>query len=99
MVHYGCNRSTGARTPGLGVPAPTDGGSAGRLSDDFGPTQRSEDERRSKGGLRMESGRLGRLATFTARHRWPVIGAWLVLTVIGGVAAGKLSSRWYQSFS
>src|SRR5262245_642101 len=47
----------------------------------------------------MDSGRLGRLATFTARHRWPVIGAWLVLTVIGGVAAGKLSSRWYQSFS
>jgi putative drug exporter of the RND superfamily len=46
-----------------------------------------------------DSGRLGRLAHFTARHRWPVIGAWIVLTLFGGVAAGKLSSRWYQSFS
>ena len=41
--------------------------------------------------------RLGRLAHFTARHRWPVIAVWIVLTVIGGVAAGKLSTRWYQS--
>src|SRR5215831_1646520 len=47
----------------------------------------------------MDSGRLGRLAIFTARHRWPVIAAWTVLTLVGGVAAGKLSSRWYQSFS
>src|SRR5438270_6405876 len=46
-----------------------------------------------------DSGRLGRLAYFTARHRWPVIGVWIVLTLLGGVAAGKLSSRWYQSFS
>src|SRR5213592_2336748 len=44
-------------------------------------------------------GTLGRLAHFTARHRWPVIGVWIVLTLFGGVAAGKLSSRWYQSFS
>jgi predicted RND superfamily exporter protein len=43
--------------------------------------------------------RLGRLARLIARRRWPVIGVWIVLTVIGGVAAGKLSSRWYQSFS
>jgi RND superfamily putative drug exporter len=43
--------------------------------------------------------RLARLAHFTARHRWPVIGVWLVLTMLGGVAAGKLSSRWFQSFS
>src|SRR5919198_5696163 len=48
---------------------------------------------------RTDIGRLARLAHFTARRRWPVIGVWLVLTVIGGVAAGKLSSRWYQSFS
>jgi putative drug exporter of the RND superfamily len=41
--------------------------------------------------------RLGRLAQFTARYRWPVIAAWIVLTVVGGVAAGKLSTRWYQS--
>src|SRR5262245_3972878 len=46
-----------------------------------------------------EPGRLGRLALFMARHRWPVIAVWIVLTLIGGVAAGKLSSRWYQSFS
>jgi putative drug exporter of the RND superfamily len=45
------------------------------------------------------TGRLGRLAHFTARHRWWVIGAWIVLTVFGGFAAGQLSSRWYQSLS
>jgi putative drug exporter of the RND superfamily len=43
--------------------------------------------------------KLARLAHFTTRHRWPVIGVWIVLTLIGGVAAGKLSSRWYQSLS
>src|SRR5581483_3920107 len=47
----------------------------------------------------MKSGLLERLAHFTARRRWWVIGVWIVLTMIGGVAAGKLSSRWYQSFS
>jgi len=41
--------------------------------------------------------RLGNLAHFTARYRWPVIALWVVLTLVGGVAAGKLSSRWYQS--
>ena len=45
----------------------------------------------------LEAGRLGRLAHLTARYRWPVIAAWIVLTLIGGVAAGKLSTRWYQS--
>src|SRR5581483_65975 len=61
---------------------------------------RSSDSYAMSGGVNMnDHGRLGRLAHFTARHRWPVIGVWLVLTVIGGVAAGKLSSRWYQSFS
>jgi putative drug exporter of the RND superfamily len=43
------------------------------------------------------AGRLGRLAQLTARYRWPVIVVWLVLTVVGGIAAGKLSTRWYQS--
>ncbi|PWU24789.1 MAG: hypothetical protein C5B48_04555, partial [Candidatus Rokuibacteriota bacterium] len=43
--------------------------------------------------------RLARLARLVARRRWPVIGVWIVLTLIGGIAAGKLSSRWYQSFS
>jgi hypothetical protein len=42
-------------------------------------------------------GRLGRLALFIARRRWPVIGVWIVLTLLGGVAAGQLSSRWYHS--
>jgi putative drug exporter of the RND superfamily len=48
---------------------------------------------------RNDQDRLVRLAHFTARHRWPVIGVWVVLTLVGGVAASKLSSRWYQSFS
>ena len=43
--------------------------------------------------------RLGRLAHLTTRYRWPVIAVWIVLTLFGGVAAGKLSNRWYQSFS
>ena len=42
---------------------------------------------------------LARLAHFVARHRWPVIGAWVVLTLFGGFAAGQVSKRWYQSFS
>ena len=48
---------------------------------------------------RTGSGRLGNLAHFTARHRWPVIGVWIVLTLFGGFAAGQLSSRWYQSLA
>src|SRR6266496_1875591 len=44
-------------------------------------------------------GRLARLGHLTARYRWPVIAVWVVLTLVGGVAAGKLSSRWYQSLS
>jgi RND superfamily putative drug exporter len=46
-----------------------------------------------------DAGRLAQLGHFVARHRWPVIAIWIVLTLFGGVAAGKLSSRWYQSFS
>jgi RND superfamily putative drug exporter len=42
-------------------------------------------------------GLLPRLAHFTARYRWAVIVFWVVLTVVGVVAAGKLNSRWYQS--
>ena len=48
---------------------------------------------------RSDPRRLGRLAHFTARHRWQVIGVWIVLTLFGGVAAGQLSSRWYQSLA
>jgi RND superfamily putative drug exporter len=46
-----------------------------------------------------DPGALGRLAHVIARRRWPVIAVWIVLTLVGGVAAGKLSKRWYQSFS
>src|SRR5690349_20802709 len=42
---------------------------------------------------------LARLAHLTARHRWPVIGVWLALTLFGAFAAQKVSARWYQSFS
>ncbi|HEY4348760.1 MAG TPA: MMPL family transporter [Gaiellaceae bacterium] len=42
---------------------------------------------------------LTRLAHFLTRHRWPVIGAWLVLTLFGAFAAGQVSNRWLQSFS
>src|SRR5438105_510202 len=52
---------------------------------------------RNGGQPRRDVGPLGRLAHFTARYRWPVIAAWILLTLVGGVAAGKLSTRWYQS--
>ena len=42
---------------------------------------------------------LARLAHLTVRHRWPVIGVWLVLTLFGAFAAGKVSTRWYQSLA
>ncbi len=42
---------------------------------------------------------LARLAHVVARHRWKVIAAWIVLTLVGGFAAGQVSKRWYQSFS
>src|SRR3954451_6047817 len=35
-------------------------------------------------------------ARFISRHRWPVIGVWIVLTLIGVVTSGRLSDRWYQ---
>ena len=43
--------------------------------------------------------RLAGLGHFTARFRWPVIVVWILLTLVGGVAAGKLSTRWYQSIA
>ncbi len=42
---------------------------------------------------------LTRLAHLTFRHRWPVIAAWLALTLFGGFAAGEVSTRWYQSIA
>jgi RND superfamily putative drug exporter len=47
----------------------------------------------------QETPMLTRLAHLTVRHRWAVIGIWLVLTVFGGIAAGKVSTRWFWSFS
>jgi putative drug exporter of the RND superfamily len=42
---------------------------------------------------------LAGLAHAVARNRKKVIGAWIVLTLFGGFAAGQVSKRWYQSFS
>jgi len=42
---------------------------------------------------------LARLAHVIARHRWKIIGLWILLTLLGGFAAGQVSKRWYQSFS
>jgi putative drug exporter of the RND superfamily len=42
---------------------------------------------------------LARLAHWVTRHRWLVIGVWIVLTLFGAYAAGQVSKRWYQSFS
>jgi RND superfamily putative drug exporter len=36
------------------------------------------------------------LAVFISRHRWAVIGAWVLLALVGAVTAGRLSDRWYQ---
>jgi putative drug exporter of the RND superfamily len=47
----------------------------------------------------LESTLLASLAHLVARHRWKVIGAWIVLTLFGAFAAGQVSKRWYQSFS
>ncbi len=33
--------------------------------------------------------RLGRLGLFIARYRWPVIGAWIVLTLFGALRPGS----------
>jgi len=59
--------------------------------------RRSTEQHPNRSAVRPE--RLGRLAHFIARHRWPVIGVWVVLTLFGGYAAGQLSSRWYQSLA
>jgi RND superfamily putative drug exporter len=42
---------------------------------------------------------LAGLARFTVRRRWTIVGVWILLTVLGGAAAGRLSDRWFQSFS
>jgi RND superfamily putative drug exporter len=42
---------------------------------------------------------LARLAHVIVRRRRVVIAAWIVLTLFGGFAAGKVSNRWFESFS
>src|SRR5262245_50400758 len=42
---------------------------------------------------------LARLARFVLRHRWLVIGCWLVLLVAGGLGAGRVSKRLSFDFS
>src|SRR5438093_3048981 len=42
---------------------------------------------------------LARLAHWITRHRWLVIGVWIILTLFGAFAAGQVSKRWFQSFS
>ena len=42
---------------------------------------------------------LARLARLTIRYRWPMIGGWLFLTVVGVFATSQVSSRWYTATS
>ena len=39
------------------------------------------------------------LARTVIRARWVVVILWLLLTIAGAVAAGKLTDRWYQQFT
>jgi len=39
------------------------------------------------------------LARITIRGRWLVVVLWLLLTVAGAMAAGKLADRWFEQFS
>jgi RND superfamily putative drug exporter len=45
------------------------------------------------------SPRLAHLAHAIVRHRWIVIGVWIVLTIFGAYSAGRVSDRWFESFS
>ena len=38
---------------------------------------------------------LTRIAHMTIRYRWAVIGSWLILTLVGGFAAARVSGRWF----
>ena len=40
-----------------------------------------------------------RLGTLVIKRRWLIVGLWLLLTVAGAAAAGKLADRWFESFS
>ena len=39
------------------------------------------------------------LARATIRGRWLFVGLWLILTVAGAMATGKLADRWFEQFS
>jgi putative drug exporter of the RND superfamily len=39
------------------------------------------------------------IARFVIRHRRLVVGAWIVLTLVGAFSASQLSKRWFESFS
>ena len=39
------------------------------------------------------------LARLTIRRRWAFVVLWLLLTIAGAVAAGKLADRWFEQFS
>src|SRR5882672_1375371 len=42
---------------------------------------------------------LAGLAHVIVRRRWTIVIAWIALTFLGAFAAGKLSDRWFESFS
>jgi RND superfamily putative drug exporter len=88
----------GAREHPTEVDATIDlGRPTNRPSADCSIAHRSESCRHATS--RQETPMLSRLAHLTVRHRWTVIGAWFVLTLFGAFAAGKVSTRCYQSFA
>jgi len=42
---------------------------------------------------------LAAVARLIVRRRWTIVAAWVLLTFLGAFSAGKLSDRWFQSFS
>src|SRR5919109_921772 len=42
---------------------------------------------------------MARVARLVIRHRLLVVGAWILLTVIGAFSTTRLADRWFQSFS
>ena len=47
----------------------------------------------------LASGLMAGIARFVIRHRRLVVGAWIVLTLVGAFSASQLSKRWFESFS
>jgi RND superfamily putative drug exporter len=42
---------------------------------------------------------MARVARLVIRHRLLVVGAWIVLAIVGAISTTQLSKRWFQSFS